>query len=81
METKYYVASDRAFEQRWNNVSWAKDTLDEAVEHARKILEKNPEKESCIIVKTIKVVRRMQVPVIIEDTVDAADATQTEETE
>jgi hypothetical protein len=44
--------------------AWAKDTLTEAIEHAKELVEKTGEEQ--VIVKVIRVVRRVSPPIIVE---------------
>jgi hypothetical protein len=45
-------------------------TLDEAIEKARKTLERDPRRESVNIVKVVAVVKRAQLPVVVETVVN-----------
>jgi DNA-directed RNA polymerase subunit M/transcription elongation factor TFIIS len=61
---KYYVAADQIADGDRRN--WTKATEAEAVEHARQLLEENPNRQRCFVVKIIKVIRRAKQPVVVE---------------
>lgn len=48
-------------------------SLEEAIERARKTLQQDSRRESVNIVKVVAVVRRAEIPVIVEQVMDAAD--------
>ena len=57
---RFYVGSNRM------SPNWAKATLKEAVEHAKQILEKSPQLDETFVVQIVRVVRRKQVPLVVE---------------
>lgn len=61
---KYYVAADRVFRP---GDTWAKANLEEAIEHARKLLEMEPLNNIKYIVKVVKVVKRKETPISVEN--------------
>lgn len=67
---KYYVGSDKVFNSKTYGPypgSWAKDSMAEAIAHARKILTNEPERDEVFIVKIVAVVRKPDIPIIVED--------------
>ena len=83
VHNRFYVASDKMtseMEQASPNTEskqskdytgrhnrWAKNTVAQAIDHARELLEKDPAREHVAIVKVIKLVRRKKMPIIVED--------------
>lgn len=61
IDKKFYVGSDRM------SPHWPKKTLEQAISHAKEILSNDPTKDSVNIVKIIKVVRRRELPLFVED--------------
>lgn len=46
---------------------WAKRDLKTAIDHAREILEQDPNRQEVAVVRIVKVVRRKPMPIIVED--------------
>jgi hypothetical protein len=61
---KFYVAADRVTSY---GADWCHPTLEGAIKHAEKLLEQEPGTKAKYIVKIIKVVKRRNMPVIVED--------------
>ena len=72
INNKFYVAAERvttAKEQALNPIAykqWPKKTLAEAIKHAEEILNESSLKDHVAIVKIIRVVRRKEVPIVVE---------------
>ena len=68
MKKYWYVGSEKIFQRSYQGkdsiaTTWAKESLDQAVEHAKKILAKNPAQECCFIVEIVAEVTREFPPV------------------
>ncbi len=67
---RFYVGANKVFDTKefgeMCGKSWAKSTLEEAINHAKKILEDKPEQEYAFVVQIIRVVRRKQQPLVVE---------------
>ena len=59
---RFYVGSEAAMRS-----GWAKDTLEEAIAHGKKILREDKTKDSVFIVQVIKVVKRPEPEAIVVD--------------
>ncbi len=46
---------------------WGKDSLKAATEHAESLLKENHREEFYRVVKVVRIVRRAQVPVVVEE--------------
>jgi len=71
-DNKFYVGTNSVLDVKYRegeHKTWGHPTEHEAIEHAHKILERNPEQEYCFIVEIVKVVRRkpVELPIIVED--------------
>lgn len=66
IKNKFYIAADRVMQP---GDTWAKPTLEAAIDHARLLLEREPHNDVKYIVKVIKVVRRKSMPVQVENVV------------
>lgn len=64
LEKPFYVASNSMIEDPRN---WRKATVEEAIQHASRVMEKDKELDEVWIVKVVKVVRRIPPPVTAED--------------
>lgn len=66
---KYYVGSNKVFIRdsygKDRGKHWVKDTLEEAVEHAKRILEEEQDKEYTFVVKIVRVIRRQKQPMVV----------------
>lgn len=74
---RFYVGSMKAIvPQGFNGRSWAKATLQDAVEHAKQILNSSSTgnvhhgNDFAFVVKIVKVVRRAPQPVVVQDVED-----------
>lgn len=72
MKKMWYVGSDSVFRHKFSAASyrngvWAKETLAEAIEHARAILAAEPDKSEVFIVEVVKVVKRPKIAIEVED--------------
>lgn len=63
VERKYYVAHPR---MKSPTNDWAHATEEEAIEHAKSLLEADPHTEFQFIVKIIRVVRKQRTPITVE---------------
>lgn len=61
---RFYIGKPEVIEGR-DSSHWAKDTLPEAIEHAKQRAEETGEPQ--YVVKVIKVVRRKSQPIVVED--------------
>lgn len=59
---KFYVGSDSP-----QTSGWGKDSVEEAIEHGKKILEDDPKKNKVYIVQVIKIVKRPRPEMIVVD--------------
>ena len=75
VRNKFYVATDKVttdLEQQdrktdpFPTARWTKPTLEDAIEHAEAILEKEPRREHVAIVRIVRIVRRKKAPLIVE---------------
>jgi hypothetical protein len=69
---KFYVGTNSVLDIKLREgryKTWGHETLEQSLEHANRILEKNPDQEYCFIVEIIKVVRRkpVELPIVVED--------------
>jgi hypothetical protein len=64
---RFYVAHSKINSDLHSlSPGWAKPTLEDAIEHARKLMEENHNTEECLIVEVIRVVRRKKTPISVE---------------
>lgn len=68
---RFYVAAsgvtrNSATHHGGTNDSWAKPTLEAAIEHGRKILDEDRSKDEVFIIQIIRRVRRKDQPVVVE---------------
>lgn len=57
---RFYVGSNRMA------TDWPKATLFEAVAHAKRLLDEDPDMQQAIVVQIVRVVRRQSTPLIVE---------------
>lgn len=64
LSKKYYVAADRVTSY---GSDWAHETLQEAIEHARSLLEGDPHgTDTKYVVQIIRCVKRKKMPTVVE---------------
>jgi hypothetical protein len=65
---KFYVGAEHIGEQIVNgdNDAWTHKTLDEAIEHAKEILNDDDSRECAVVVEIKCIVRRAQTPLVVE---------------
>ena len=59
----FYVGHPRVMQP---TDAWAKPTLFEAINHAKRLLEDDTENEFFVVVKVVRIVRRQRMPVLVE---------------
>lgn len=66
---KFYVGAEHIGSAiaRGRNAPIVRATIGEAVEDARKTLLKDPHREAVVIVEIIRIVRRKEPPIIVEE--------------
>lgn len=60
LKCRFYVGSRSILD---NDSEYVKETLGEALDHARAILEEDPDRREVAVVQIIRVVRRKSVPI------------------
>lgn len=64
---KFYVGTNKVFiPGAYSEKTWAKNTLGEAIAHARQILDEKPDQEFAFVVKVVAVIKRKNQPIIVE---------------
>lgn len=64
VKKRFYVAADRVTSY---GSDWAHETLDEAIEHAKSLLDGDPHGvDTKYVVEVIRCVRRQKTPVVVE---------------
>ena len=66
IKNKFYVSSPRMHANNTAHQTWGKPTLSEAIDHAKEVLEENPDHEYEYVVQIVRVIRRQKMPVIVE---------------
>lgn len=66
---KFYVAATNISEavNRGHNADWTRPSMAAAIEHAKEILEDNPDRDCVVIVEIKKIVRRASRPIVVEN--------------
>ena len=65
---RFYVGAEGIAEE-WdagNNARWTQPSFEAAARHAKDLLESEPDRDCCLIVQIVGVVRRQRQPMIVE---------------
>ena len=62
VKRKYYVAAQQILVN-----DWAQATMSETIQKAARILESEPRREYVVISQIVKIVKRKEAPIVVED--------------
>ena len=62
VKRKYYVAAQQILVN-----DWAQTTMSETIQKAARILESEPRREYVVISQIVKIVKRKEAPIVVED--------------